>query len=328
MADSQDRVHGWHHKIKRDEVRAGDHIYTHNVGGDKHGIVYKNENEDMNVAYYDKNLARITSLENFADGNCIRLHVYGVSNNWKWLTRRGSCSIRKCTSPEEVVQNVLYYLEHQDEIQLQTHQNPSESFATACTSRTSLVVENPEFPEIDDSSLRANCFSHKIQPDNLKPGDHIYAYRKLGTYAHHGIYIGKNESGIHIVIHFTGDPGTKKAKATAKIRRARLDEFLEGAELRLVTYCKDSVEECGISHALESLPASQVVQTAEYYAKRPDRWENYDFALNNCEHFCIFCKTEEKVDRHSDIQDQTKSFWMFFPVLLYTLKESTVSPTR
>ncbi len=99
----------------------------------------------------------------------------------KELTRIGSCLTRKCTSSEEVVQNVLYYFEHQDEVQLQTHRNQSESFATACTSRASLVAKNPAYPETDDSKHRVKYFSHKIHPDNLKPGDHIYAYSILAT---------------------------------------------------------------------------------------------------------------------------------------------------
>ncbi len=294
MADTQDRVHVRNQKIARDEVRAGDHIYTHEAGGifNKHGIVTKRDNEDIIVAYYDKESASIAmcSLEEFSEGNCIRLYVYGVSKRRKQLTRIGSCSTRKCT-PEEVVQNVLYYFEHQDEVQLQTHRNQSESFATACTSRTSLAAKNPVYPETDDSKHRVKYFSHKIHPDNLKPGDHIYAYRKMRIYAHHSIYmyIGKNESGIYIVIHFTGDPGTK---ITREIRRASLEDFLEGAELRLVSYDDDSIfKRSGTSHARESLPASQVTETAETYAMNPDEWEDYNFVINNCEHFCIFCKT-------------------------------------
>ena len=315
MADSQDRVHVRNQQIKRDELRVGDHIYVHEAGGifNKHGIVYKKDKDDINVAYYDKKSARITaySLDEFLDGNCIRLHVYGVSKSRKRLTRIGSCSTRKCViSPEEVVQNVLYYLEHQDEVQVQTHRNQSESFATACTSRTLLVVENPVFPTTDDSKHRVRYLSHTVHPDNLIPGDHIYAYRKLGTYAHHGIYIGKNESGIHIVIHFTGDPGTKKSKATAKIRTSTLDEFLEENELKLVTYDDNSTKRSGTSHTQESLPASRVVEIAETYAMNPDTWKKYDLITNNCEHFCLFCKTRENVHTYSGTTDQTRNMWV------------------
>ncbi|XP_064385561.1 uncharacterized protein LOC135334338 [Halichondria panicea] len=327
MADSQDRVQVWNQKIERDKVRAGDHIYVHEAGGifNKHGIVIWQDNEDIIVAYYNEESDSIDtySLENFADGNCIRLYVYGVSKIRKQFTRRGSCSIRRCPLPQEVVQNVLYYVNHLDEVQFKTFRNQSESFATACTSRTSLVVKNPEFPETDDSSLRVKYFTHRIQRDDLKPGDHIYAYRKLRIYAHHGIYIGKNKSGIHIVIHFTGDPGTKKSKSSAKIRTSSLDDFLDGAHLRLVSYDDGSsiIKRSGISQFVESLPASEVVGMAETFAMDPDTWEDYNFFTNNCEHFCIFCKTGKKVKLvyaiFEGIMDQTHNIWVFPVALAY-----------
>ncbi|XP_076907483.1 protein LEAD-SENSITIVE 1-like [Bidens hawaiensis] len=40
--------------------------------------------------------------------------------------------------------------------------------------------------------------SHRVDPDEIKPGDHIYTWRTAFTYAHHGIYVGENK-----VIHFT-----------------------------------------------------------------------------------------------------------------------------
>ncbi len=42
---------------------------------------------------------------------------------------------------------------------------------------------------------RVKFTSHAVQREDLKPGDHIYVYRKLGMHAHHGIYTGKNEAG-------------------------------------------------------------------------------------------------------------------------------------
>ncbi len=163
----------------------------------------------------------------------------------------------------------------------------------------------PVYPETDDSKHRVSILNHGIHPDKLKPGDHIYVYRTSGTYAHHAIYTGKNKSGIHIVIHFSGDAGTKKSKSTAKIRKASLDEFLDGADLRLVSYddLLTMFKKSGTSHVLESLPASEVVETAERYCMNPDAWKDYHLLNNNCEHFCIFCKTGKKVG-DCIIQDQ------------------------
>ncbi|KAD4178444.1 hypothetical protein R6Q59_022044 [Mikania micrantha] len=46
--------------------------------------------------------------------------------------------------------------------------------------------------------------SHRVRPDQIKPGDHIYTWRTAFAYSHHGIYVGENK-----VIHFTA-PETDK----------------------------------------------------------------------------------------------------------------------
>ncbi len=67
-----------------------------------------------------------------------------------------------------------------------------------------------------------------------------------------------------------------------EIKRASLDDFLEGAELRLVSYDDESIfKRSGTSHARESLPASQVTEMAETYAMNPDEWEDYDFVISS-----------------------------------------------
>ena len=189
------------------------------------------------------------------------------------------------------MQNVLYYNKHLDEVRI-THENRSECFSTACTSRKPLVAENSVYPETDDSSLRVYHLSHTIHPNHLKPGDHIYVYRKFEVYSHHGIYISRNKSGVHIVIHFTGAPGTYKSKFTAKIRRASLDEFLDGGNLQLVSYHKNEVEKPGISHARRSLPAAQVIGTAEYYSMNPDKWGDYHLLKTIANIFPSFARPE------------------------------------
>ncbi|GKV20344.1 hypothetical protein SLEP1_g30483 [Rubroshorea leprosula] len=44
--------------------------------------------------------------------------------------------------------------------------------------------------------------SNKISREQLKPGDHIYSWRRAYIYAHHGIYVGEGK-----VIHFTRGAG-------------------------------------------------------------------------------------------------------------------------
>ena len=69
---------------------------------------------------------------------------------------------------------------------------------------------------------RVKFTSHAVHRADLKPGDHIYVYRKLGMYAHHGIYAGKNKAGEQMVIHFV-DTGTSKLKVSAFSRQQPTD---------------------------------------------------------------------------------------------------------
>ncbi|KAI7754301.1 hypothetical protein M8C21_024817, partial [Ambrosia artemisiifolia] len=51
--------------------------------------------------------------------------------------------------------------------------------------------------------------SNKIHISQLKPGDHIYSWRKAWLYAHHGIYVGDDK-----VIHFTRGGGQETGTGT------------------------------------------------------------------------------------------------------------------
>ena len=81
----------------------------------------------------------------------------------------------------------------------------------------------------DDSRKKVGLF-HSISPSHLKPGDHIYSYRALSAYSHHGIFVGEGECQV---IYFSGQ--TKK-KSTIGITRRTLKEFCQSEELRLVAY--------------------------------------------------------------------------------------------
>ncbi|KAK9950582.1 hypothetical protein M0R45_006066 [Rubus argutus] len=57
--------------------------------------------------------------------------------------------------------------------------------------------------------------SNKIDREKLKPGDHIYSWRNVYLYAHHGIYVGEGK-----VIHFTRAAGREIGTGTV------LDRFI------------------------------------------------------------------------------------------------------
>lgn len=197
---------------------------------------------------------------------------------------------------------------------------------------------------LHEEKQRIKYFSHTVPISDLRPGDHIYAYRAKGLYlyAHHGIYAGINEQGEDTIIHFintgastlkTSDFSTQEPEANpvfeaeskdtqessldtesltrnstqstnkksnilnGKIEKRTLDRFLKGSNARLVTYDARSLglrQRAGTKHTLHSRPAKEVMATAEYYLAHPEEWGKYDFFTNNCEIFCIYCKTGEK----------------------------------
>ena len=307
------RVGYVHHKIDQDHLRAGDHIYVHQYRGftNKHGIVVC-LNGELRVIH-KCNRSRVvlsSSLDEFRNGKYIRLVKYEQPVAKKLLTRKGTSFTEKCKPPEEVEQNALSALLSATDHTAEDSLNPSESFALMCTTQSSpgsLTVVNQEFPQSDESNNRTRYLDHKIDPDSLQPGDHIYAYRKLGLYHHHGIYIGTNSQGLHIVIHFVGEGG-KKSKSTARIRRSTLEDFLQGMKLRLVSYGDASfLTRIGTTHEKKCLPAAEVVRKAEHYAEHPNEWGEYGLLTNNCEMFALFCKTGQKTDHSSeyDYRDQT-----------------------
>ena len=144
----------------------------------------------------------------------------------------------------------------------------------------------------DDSKKRAGFLFHTVSKYELKPGDHIYAYRAAGVYAHHGIYIG--EPGME-VIHFSGQ--TSKLKRNIYIRSCTYEEF-KGYALfvRLVAYDVNPVAHFFkrklTAHRYESRPAKDVVKTAKYFLEHPKSFGKYNILFNNCETFAIYCKTE------------------------------------
>ena len=148
----------------------------------------------------------------------------------------------------------------------------------------------------DTSKARVGYLSHAVTSSDLQPADHIYCYRALATYSHHGIYIGKADCEV---IHFSvGDDGN--LKSAALIRKCTIKEFQDGSELRLVAYgtstatkvCKRA-ESC---HTYKADPPSKVIERAERYLRNPTLFGEYNLLTNNSEHFAFYCKTGETIN--------------------------------
>ncbi|XP_058099930.1 protein LEAD-SENSITIVE 1-like [Magnolia sinica] len=150
----------------------------------------------------------------------------------------------------------------------------------------------------------------KIEREDLKPGDHIYAWRTLYIYAHHGIYIGDDK-----VIHFTEPNGQKcvagyvvksispslgcpkcgalKNKTNNGVTVSCLDCFLDGRELYRYEYSvsrklfyKSRNRTCSVA---KSDPPDIVVGRAT--ACIEEGFGEYKLIGNNCEDFALYCKT-------------------------------------
>ncbi|CAA6653815.1 unnamed protein product [Spirodela intermedia] len=147
--------------------------------------------------------------------------------------------------------------------------------------------------------------SNMIDREQLKPGDHIYSWRRGYIYAHHGIYVGDGN-----VVHFTrggeeigtgtvfdrllsssqcGDQG-----AVNGVIESCLDCFLSGNDLYIFCYSVSpaffiSKVRGGTCTFASSDPAADVIHRARYLLRHG--FGAYDLFKNNCEDFAIYCKT-------------------------------------
>ena len=143
----------------------------------------------------------------------------------------------------------------------------------------------------DDSRDRVGFFSHAIERSALKPGDHIYVRRRF-YYSHHGLYVGNPG---HEVIHISGTRPFQKSDA--QVRTCSLDEFLNGGQLRLVSYGVSRftrlIKLSGTCHSSDSCSADLVIKNAQFYNTAPQKWGKYNLLVKNCEHFSYYCKTKK-----------------------------------
>ena len=165
----------------------------------------------------------------------------------------------------------------------------------------SLTTSNVSIMPKDDSIERVGDYFHNISESDLKPGDHIYVYRVLGAYQHHGIYVG-TENGEQKVVHFR-----KRSDGAIRIDKSSIGTFKGWSfMLRLVCYGADIKDmrskRSGTTQTLESLPPQVVVATAQYYAEHPGEWHGYNLIDNNCEMFALYCKTGIRITGRSQIQ--------------------------
>ena len=103
--------------------------------------------------------------------------------------------------------------------------------------------------------------------DTILYGDHVRVHR--GAYWHHGIYSGRNR-----VVHYV----KSGAKRRAVIRETALEDFSQGAPVRVQTY-----PAC--------FSPGHTVRLARQCVGQALGGGKYNGVINNCEHFATWCKT-------------------------------------
>ncbi|GAB2295628.1 hypothetical protein Dimus_029783 [Dionaea muscipula] len=148
--------------------------------------------------------------------------------------------------------------------------------------------------------------SHKVKENQLKPGDHIYAWRPGFLYAHHGIFL-RTDKVIQLapaakgIDHREQKParcghpkcGFRAANGSAVVRSC-LSCFLRGGVPRLHHYGVPTVEYLlktagTCSTAKREADLSVVVHRAKYLLK--NGFGEYNLYMNNCEDFALYCST-------------------------------------
>ncbi|ONI02068.1 hypothetical protein PRUPE_6G175500 [Prunus persica] len=150
--------------------------------------------------------------------------------------------------------------------------------------------------------------SNRISREELRAGDHIYAYRRGHTFSHHGIYVGKD-----LVIHFTStndpinssssreppcekcghDPNTKRG-----VLRTCINCFLKGhrllrfeyevSRLHFISKHKGTCStECCYANEETIRRATEIFNKDKVHGKG---FGDYDLLDNNCENFASYCK--------------------------------------
>ncbi|KAF8111514.1 hypothetical protein N665_0074s0045 [Sinapis alba] len=161
--------------------------------------------------------------------------------------------------------------------------------------------------------------TNKMEREELKAGDHIYTYRAVFAYSHHGIFVGGSK-----VVHFrpehnnlnssssSSSPMESFTSASASegicptfpdcgfrqpnsgVVLSCLDCFLKNGSLYCFEYgVSPSVfltkVRGGTCTTAQSDPTDSVIHRAMYLLQ--NGFGNYDIFKNNCEDFALYCKT-------------------------------------
>ena len=141
-------------------------------------------------------------------------------------------------------------------------------------------------------SLMENKFKNITRVDHIEPGDILGIKRIGGLYEHYAVYIGNDE-----VIHYSGRGSDFSDEPV--VHKANIKDFFNKDKEFFVLDFSDEKEYPEKMNL--TVPATAMKSTEEYHLYSPEETikraksrlgeKSYNLALNNCEHFAIWCKT-------------------------------------
>ncbi|GMI75940.1 hypothetical protein like AT1G01225 [Hibiscus trionum] len=157
--------------------------------------------------------------------------------------------------------------------------------------------------------------TNRVERNEIKLGDHIYTYRAVFTYSHHGIFVGGSK-----VVHFRPNRNLDPSIETSSdiydpiFSRSTCSTFpdcgFRQPNSGVVLSCLDCFLRNGSPYCFEygvtpsvflakvrggtcttaaSDPPETVIHRAMYLLQ--NGFGNYDMFQNNCEDFALYCKT-------------------------------------
>ncbi|XP_057805840.1 protein LEAD-SENSITIVE 1-like [Salvia miltiorrhiza] len=151
--------------------------------------------------------------------------------------------------------------------------------------------------------------TNRVERHEIKPGDHIYTYRAVFAYSHHGIFVGGSK-----VVHFTRVGSTSSSDSEvydeaeecptfpdcgfrqpdSGVVLSCLDCFLRNGSLYCFEYgVSPSVFIAQVRGGTCTTAASDPTDTVIHRAMHllQNGFGNYNVFQNNCEDFALYCKT-------------------------------------
>ncbi|CAF1100646.1 unnamed protein product [Adineta steineri] len=209
--------------------------------------------------------------------------------------------------------------------------DPQLSFDDKQNSSSAQATVESVAAERNSTSRGYEC-PHAVETNELRRGDHIYAWRKGIIYQHHAIVIGRSdvpEEGhrthpipiiqdlMVIENNRTDSPCIRIVTLAHFANNYRIQRVQYGRNNLVDVFCND-IKMRGKCHFQDSLLVDDIVKNALflYHCGDPNRQSQmgeYDFLFHNCEHFAFACSTDgtliDRYEQKNQLPDYRSQQW-------------------